>query len=60
MTIATAAEAQPVTREILARQFTGDLESSLSKLLQRDLIEKVGTEIHFQVELIRRRFLKQS
>ncbi|MGB7440592.1 MAG: AAA family ATPase [Coleofasciculaceae cyanobacterium] len=56
--LAAQGEGAIVKKETLFRQFRGNLDSCLSLLLRRELIEPVGDGYGFQVELIRRWFAR--
>jgi hypothetical protein len=58
--IAALGEGAIVSRKALSQQFRDVVESTINLLLQRELIEEVGEGYAFQVELIRRWFVKES
>jgi hypothetical protein len=51
--MAAQGEDVPVSQEVLADQFSIDLDQTLSQLLHRDLIEPVQGGYRFQVEMVR-------
>jgi len=58
--IASHGENSVVARESLQRQFSDDLDQALAFPLKRELIEQVDGGYRFQVELIRRWFVRQE
>jgi AAA+ ATPase superfamily predicted ATPase len=58
--IAALGEGAIVSRKALSQEFPDVGESTFNLLLQRELIEEVGEGYGFQVELIRRWFVKES
>lgn len=54
--MAARGEGAIIDRSALSRQFPSDLDSTLSQLLRRELIEEAGNGYRFQVESIRRWF----
>lgn len=58
--VAAHGEKVVVSREVLTRQFSDNLDQALALPMKRELLEQVDGGYRFQVELIRRWFVRQG
>ena len=58
--IASCGENAVVSQDVLTRQFSNNLEQALLPPMKREILEQVDSGYRFQVELIRRWFVRQG